>query len=223
MKNLDNVAESIRSVLEAKNRARESAIESSRVLVRHCGNAIRAMHRKEWDNALSLLQTARDVLDKMRESVKNYPDLYFAGYTQDSFKEYVEANLVYAMLRQDVLPTPQDLHIEEATYLNGMAEAASELRRYILDIIRHDHNEEAEQLLIVMESVYDLLVTFDFPDALSGGLRHRTDNLRGVLEKTRGDVTSSLRQQRLEKALAQVEDSTTPNLPRLPKGSQGRV
>lgn len=223
MNNLDSVAESIRTVLEAKNRARESAIESSRVLVRHCGNAIRAMHRKEWDNAQGLLQTARDVMDKMRDSVKNYPDLYFAGYTQDSFKEYVEANLAYAMLRQETLPTPQDLHIEEATYLNGMAEAASELRRYILDIIRHDHSEEAEQLLIVMESVYDLLVTFDFPDALSGGLRHRTDNLRGVLEKTRGDVTTSLRQQRLEKALAQVEESHTPNLPRIPKHGQGTV
>lgn len=221
MKNLDSVAESVRTVLDAKNRARESAIESSRVLVRHCGNAIRAMHRKEWDNALGLLQTARDVLDKMRDSVKNYPDLYYAGYTQDSFKEYVEANLVYAMLRQDSLPTPQDLHIEEATYLNGMAEAASELRRYILDIIRHDHSEQAEQLLVVMESVYDLLVTFDFPDALSGGLRHRTDSLRGVLEKTRGDVTTSLRQQHLEQALARVENRG--NLPRLPEGSHGTV
>jgi translin len=222
LNNLDQIAEDIRSVLDSKNRARDHAIEQSRLLTRHCGNAIRAMHRKEWDNAQSLLTTARDVMEAIRKSVESYPDLYYAGYTQDSFKEYVEATLAYAMLRQLPLPTPQDLHIEEASYLNGMAEAASELRRYILDIIRHEHSEEAERLLIEMETVYDLLVTFDFPDALSGGLRHRTDNLRGVLEKTRGDVTTSLRQQRLEQAIARAEGNNQ-KLPKLSQGSEGVV
>jgi translin len=218
--NLDKIAENIRSVLDSKNTVREAAIARSRTLTRHCANAIRAMHRQEWDNAQEQLKTAHGVLLEMREGTAAYPDLYYAGYTQDAFKEYVEATLTYAMLRDQPLPTPQDLNIDDATYLNGACEAASELRRYVLDILRREHTSEVERLLSVMEAVYDLLVTFDFPDAISGGLRHRTDALRGVLERTRGDVTTSFRQQRLEAALARAEqhtdDPANRRLPSLP-------
>lgn len=213
MDNFSETIEQIRLALEEKNAVRDAMIGLSRVLTRHCGNSIRAMHRQEWENAQVLLQTAREVLENIRRDVARYPDLYFAGYTQDSFKEFVEASLTYAMVRDEALPTPQELRVEESTYLNGMAEAASELRRYILDIIRRDHSDQAERLLEKMETVYDTLVTFDFPDVISGGLRHRTDQVRGVLERTRGDVTMSIRQQRLESALARTESSKM--LPRL--------
>ena len=217
LENLDPIAESIRATLEAKHAAREAALGSSRVLTRHCANAIRAMHRQEWQPAQELLDTARSVLTAMQSGVEAFPDLYYAGYTQDSFKEYVEARLTFALVRNEPLPSPQDIGVEEATYLNGVCEAASELRRYILDILRHEHNEEAERLLAAMDTIYDLLVTFDFPDAISGGLRHRTDALRGVLERTRGDMTNSIRQQRLEAALERTEareqhSPTPPNL-----------
>src|SRR5262249_29987198 len=165
--------------------------------------------RQEWDNAQQLLDMAHSVLENIRAGVNAYPDLYFAGYTQDSFKEYVEAAITYAIVRGQLLPTPQDLRVEESTYLNGLAEAATELRRYILDILRHEHSEEAERLLAAMDSIYDILVTFDFPDAISGGLRHRTDNVRGVLERTRGDMTISLRQQSIQAGLQRAENHAT--------------
>ncbi len=205
MENLDTIVENIRAVFEAKNRARDSIIEQSRGLTRHCANSIRAIHRQEWDNAKVLLSTARSALDQIRKQAEGYPDLYHAGYFQDAAKEFVEASLTYTLVRGDALPTPQELQVEEATYLNGLAEAASELRRYILDILRHEHSEQAEQLLARMDAIYDVLVTFDFPDQVTGGLRHRTDNVRGVLERTRGDVTTSIRQQRLQAALERAE------------------
>ena len=208
--NLEEIAGNVRKVLETKYRAREELLSKSRLLTRHCANAIRAMHRQEWDEAQTLLGTAREVLDQMSQSVQSYPDLLYAGYTQDSFKEYVEAAVVYSIVRGQLLPTPHELRVEEATYLNGLAEAASELRRYILDIIRHEHTDEAERLLTAMDSIYDLLVTFDFPEALTGGLRHRTDSVRGVLERTRGDMTTSLRQQGLQAALERAEKFNKP-------------
>lgn len=211
--NLGDIAESIRKVLEAKNAAREELIAASRALTRHCANAIRAMHRQEWDNAETVLGTARIVFDQMRQHGEAHPDLYFAGYTQDALKEYVEAATTYTLVRDLPLPTPQELQIQEAIYLNGLAEASTELRRYILDILRHEHTEEAERLLEKMDAIYDTLVTFDFPDAISGGLRHRTDNVRGVLERTRGDMTLSIRQQRLQAALERAEARQFP--PRL--------
>src|SRR5450432_4082805 len=130
LQNLDPIAEGIRTTLEAKHAAREAALSSSRVLTRHCANAIRAMHRQEWQTAQELLDTARGVLTAMHHGVEAYPDLYYAGYTQDSFKEYVEARLTFALVRNEPLPSVQEISVEEATYLNGLCEAASELRRY---------------------------------------------------------------------------------------------
>src|SRR5258708_3381206 len=203
--NLEEIAGNVRKVLETKYRAREELLSKSRLLTRHCANAIRAMHRQEWDEAQMLLGTAREVLDQMSQSVQSYPDLLYAGYTQDSFKEYVEAAVVFSIVRGQLLPTPQELRVEEATYLNGMAEAASELRRYILDIIRHEHTEEAERLLTAMDSIYDLLVTFDFPEALTGGPRHPTDTGRGRLAPTSGRTAPSLPPPGLPPALAPAE------------------
>ena len=143
----------------------------------------------------------------MREGVQAYPDLYYSGYTQDAMKEVAEAFITSAMIRQEPLPTPQALQVEPSTYLNGMAEAATELRRFILDMMRREasHSDEAERLLAWMDAVYDELVTFDFPDAITGGLRRQTDVVRGVLERTRGDLTYSLRQQKLQDALRRFE------------------
>jgi translin len=134
-------------------------VTESRVLTRHCANAIRAMHRQEWDDAQVLLKTARAVVDSMRHDAATYPDLYYAGYTQDSIKEYIEAVLTLALVREEPLPAPQELQVEDATYLNGLAEASTELRRYILDILRHEHSDQAERLLAAMDAIYDTLVT----------------------------------------------------------------
>jgi translin len=178
-----------RAVLEAKNVAREKILALSRTLVRQCANAIRAMHRQEWDAAHALLDEARATKTTMREASRTDPELYHAGYTQDAFKEYVEAYGVLAILRAEPLPAPADLDVEISTYLNGLTEAASELRRYILDTLRAGQAAEAERLLAAMDVIYDGMATIDFPEAISGGLRHRLDGLRGVLERTRGDIT----------------------------------
>jgi len=201
----DAMAEDIRQLFEAKSAARDAAITQSRAVIGHSANAIRAVHRHEWETARERLETARAAAEEMRRAVQDYPDLYHSGYTQDALKEVAEAFATYALVRGDSLPTPQSLDVEPSTYLNGLAEAASELRRQILDIIRRGHSDEAQRLLDEMDQIYDTLISFDFHDAITGGLRRRIDQLRGVLERTRGDLTNSLRQQRLQDALASFE------------------
>jgi len=205
MENLDQTAEIIRQDFELTNDARDLAYQSSRGLIRLCARAIRAVHRDEWETAEALIEEAREASEELAAGVRDYPALYFAGYTQDAIKEFVEANLTYALVRNRPLPRPEDLGAEYNTWLNGLAEAATELRRRILDIIRHGHSEEAERLLDNMDQIYSVLVTFDFNDSITGGLRRRTDTVRAVLERTRGDVTTSLRQAELERALKAVE------------------
>ena len=205
MDNLERIAESIRSQLEAKNAARDQALARSRALIRHCANTIKAVHRAEWDDAQASLQSMREITKEMLDGVRDHPDLYEAGYLQDALKEVSEACILYAIIRGEDWPTQETLQVSPGAYLNGMAEAASELRRTILDIIRQDHTGEAERLLDSMDSIYNALMTFDYPDAITGGLRHRVDALRAVLERTRGDLTNSLRQQKLQAALSKLE------------------
>ncbi len=204
---LQPIADSIRQDLEARNGARDKALSQSRELIRLCSECIRAVHRQEWQNAQDKLALIDRAADTMRETVARFPELGVAGYVQDALKEQVEAHLTLAIIRQLPLPTPQSLRVESAVYLNGLSEAATELRRFILDIMRREeaHSQDAERLLEWMDAIYNQLVTFDFPDALTGGLRRQTDVLRGVLERTRGDLTTSLRQQLLQDALKRLE------------------
>jgi len=202
---LQSIGDRIRATLAAKNEARDTALRHSRTLVRYCANTIRAIHRGEMEQAQGLLAQAEETAAALRAVVADDPDLCFAGYTQDGLKEFVEANVLLALVTGAPLPTPEALQVEASTYLRGLAEAATELRRTILDIIREDHSEQAERLLEAMDEIYSLLVTIDFPDAITGGLRRSTDVVRGVRERTRGDLTMSLRQQRLQQALRRAE------------------
>ncbi len=192
--------------MELKNKAREQGLSESRQVIRHAANSIRATHRREFEAAIGLLEQGRERLATIKTVLAGYPDLYWAGYVQDAQKEYAEARLTYALVRREALPSPEELAVEDAAYLNGLAEAASELRRYILDMLRQgsENNDLPEELLDRMDEVYSQLVTIDYPDVLTGGIRRTTDQLRGVLERTRGDLTLTLRQQVLEKALAKA-------------------
>lgn len=210
MQNLDKTADQVRANMEQTSTARNQAYEQSRQIISLCARSIRAIHREEWPQAEALINQAKASTEALLDGVRPFPTLYHAGYTQDAVKEYVEAHLTYALVRNLPLPTPDELGADGATWLNGLAEAATELRRRILDIIRHDHSDEAERLLDHMDQIYSLLVTFDFNDAITGGLRRRTDTVRGVLERTRGDVTHSLRQAALQQALESLERNLRP-------------
>lgn len=204
---LDTIAEGLREQLNVRNEARDRAVTQSRELIRQCAECIRAVHRREWQKSDEKLAIIREKADELRAGVADFPELYHTGYTQDALKEVVEAHVTSAIIRQQPLPAQAELQVEASTYLLGLGEAATELRRFILDIMRREanHSEEAERLLDWMDTIYGHLITFDFPDALTHGLRRQTDIVRGVLERTRGDLTSSLRQQQMQDTLAHFE------------------
>jgi translin len=200
------VVEAAIAQLDATNAAREAALVTSRVLVRQCANAIRAIHRHDWTDAEQLVQDAATTAAELHTRTRNHPSILHAGYSQDAMKEYAEACLTLALVRGTPLPAATELQVEPAAYLNGLAEAASELRRYLLDGLRKGELDDSERLLAAMDDVYSLLVTVDYPDAVTGGLRRTTDALRAVLERTRGDLTTTLRQEQLIAALRLVEE-----------------
>lgn len=206
MQELEQIGEKVRRNFEAKNAARDAALAASRELIRHCALSIRATHRAEYADAAQLLARAREIAAQMKAHVAAYPDVYFAGYVQDGLKELAEAHIVHALITGEKIPDPDALGVDYAPYLNGVGEAAGELRRYILDLLRHGTSARGEPILNAMEDIYSLLVTMDFPDALTGGLRRTTDMVRGVLERTRGDLMIAARQDQLEKTLREFEE-----------------
>ena len=194
-----------RCELDRKNAAREEVLRWSRELVRACATSIRAVHRRELEVAEQRLSEARELNARIADTLVDLADIYWTGYVQDAQKELVEACATYALVTGGRLPDPRQLGVAPAPFLNGLAEAVGELRRYVLDLLRRGELDRCEAILGAMDDIYSLLVTIDYPDALTGGLRRTTDSTRGILEKTRGDLTLALRQEALGEALRLAE------------------
>jgi translin len=204
--NLDSIAEQIRQSFSAKDAAREKVLPLCREVIRYCSNAIRAVHRQEFDQAKELLQSARNLLNELEQTVADYSELSATGFIKDAQKEFAEGSVTLALVTGKQPPTPDELGVDFTAYLNGLGEAVGELRRYLLDSMRKGDLSRGEELLSAMDDIYNILVTMDFPDAITGGLRHTTDRVRGILEKTRADLTLVIRQKDLEERLGKYED-----------------
>jgi translin len=198
---LDALAGSIRANLDAVHAAREAGLMACRRTIRACGSSIRAVHRRDAGQAAALVAEAKEALLEAQRAVLPHPAVAFAGFLHDAEKEYAEAVLCAALVAGSSLPGPEEIGVELPAWLNGLGEAASELRRHLLDRLREGEVATAEGLLVAMEDVYDLLVTIDYPDAVTSGLRRTADSLRAVLERTRSDLTTTLLQVRLQTAL----------------------
>jgi translin len=204
---LEAISTSIIERLTALSAVRDQALGDCRQLVRWSANSVRASHRGNFDEAARELEEARALAQRILAYTADMPNVYWAGYTQDAMKEFAEAAVTNAIIRGEPIPAPGDLGVEDAAYLNALAEAANELRRDTLDVLRGDNLARATELLATMDEIYALLVSIDFPDAITGGLRRSTDSLRAVLERTRGDVTVTLNQRRLERAVQSMQRS----------------
>lgn len=198
---LQFLAGEIRAVLDSKDTVREEALRQSRELIRLSATTVRSIHRHEFEYAQQGLAEAGGRATELLALREPHADIYYAGYVQDALKEYAEANLLYTLVQSLPLPSHTELKVEVPAYLNALCEAASECRRHILDLLRNQDIATAERLLAEMDDIYYMLVTFDYPDALTGGLRRSVDALRAVLERTRGDVTITAIQKELEQAL----------------------
>jgi translin len=202
---LAGIGESVRELLGAKHAAREQALALTREVIRLSANAIRNVHRGDFTNAETLLEKAADNLSRADEHLRDHPDIYYAGFVHDAQKEFAEANTTLALIAGRAIPAPQDINVMPTAYLNGIGETIGELRRHLLDRMRAGDVAHCESVLATMGDIYDVLVTMDFPEAVTGGLRRTADAMRAILERTRGDFTMSYVQRRLEDRIAELE------------------
>jgi len=206
MDQLTAIVERTRAELTAKNDVRDATLQRSRELIRYCAHSIRATHRGEFDRASELLATARSAAAEMTADLQDHPDLFYTGYTLDALKELAEAHVSFAWITGQPLPEPEELGVPYPVYLKGVGEAVGEMRRHVLNLIRRGEVAQGEPFLQLMDEAYSLLMTVDFPDAITRGLRRISDMVRGVVERTRGDLTVAMRQERLQEALQAFEE-----------------
>jgi len=204
--NLDSIADRIRKNFAAKDAAREKVLPLCRETIRYSSNAIRAIHRHEMEKAETMLASARGFLDQVEEALTDLNEGIRTGFIKDAQKEYAEGCITLALVNGKQVPEPEELQVDFVAFLHGLAEAGGELRRYLLDNMRKGDLSKGEELLTSMNDIYNILITIDFPDAITGGLRRTTDMVRGVLEKTRSDLTLAIRQKELEDRLRIYEN-----------------
>lgn len=204
---IDRFAEEAREQLEAIHADREKAYTTSREIVQAASATIKAVHREEFDEAREQVAKTKALHEQMMEAVAASPEIGYAGFVGDAAREYAEAALVLALIAEDELPGPGEIGVDPADWLNGLGDTVGELRRHVLDLIRQDEVEAAEKYLEMMDEIYQTIMSFDYPQAVTKGLRTRSDQARGAVERTRGDLTNALRQSRLERRMRQLEEA----------------
>jgi translin len=201
VEDLEIIAAKLRPYFVAEDEAREKALRSCRQVIRYSADAIRAVHRQEHDKAKQLLDSAHELVQELNHDLARHGKLLHSGFIHDAQKEFAEGCITLALIAGEDLPKPKTLGVSNAAYLDGLGESVGELRRYILDSLRRDDFSRCEELLTIMDEIYGILITMDFPELLAHGLRRTTDAVRGIIERTRGDLTVSLRQKNLENKL----------------------
>lgn len=204
---LSKVSADIRARMDAANAAREKGIPASRAAIRFCANSIRAVHRAEFDLARELQAQAREQLDIAQQAMKPFPQIYYAGFLHDAEKEYAEALATYAVITGGSLPSPEECGVGDPAYLNGLSEVIGEIRRNLLDIIRHGDLARGEELLAAMDDIYSVLVAMDYPDAVTGGLRRSTDVARSIMERSRGDLSITIVQRGVQDSIERAREA----------------
>ena len=204
---IDEFADEAREQLESIHRDRESAYTTSREIVQAASATIKAVHRGEFDEAGGQVARTRELYERMMAAVHASPEIGYSGFVGDAAREYAEAAQVLALIADDDLPGPADIGVDSADWLNGLGDTVGELRRHVIDLIRRDEVAEAEKYLEMMDEIYQTIMSFDYPESVTKGLRRRSDQARGAVERTRGDLTNALRQSRLEKRMRQLEEA----------------
>jgi len=201
VEDLEAIAAQLRPYFAAEDDAREKALRSCRQVIRYSADAIRAVHRQQHDRAKQLLDSTHELVGELNHDLAKHGKLLHSGFIHDAQKEFAEGYITLALIAGKDLPKPGALGVSNAAYLDGLGESVGELRRYILDSLRRDDFTRCEELLTIMDEIYGILITMDFPELLAHGLRRTTDTIRAITERTRGDLTVSLRQKNLETKL----------------------
>ncbi|NVM43923.1 MAG: translin family protein [Candidatus Lokiarchaeota archaeon] len=201
---LNKIFSELSETLDKLDQDREKILKLSRMIIRDCSIAIKNIHRKDFDQYHQKLQNVKKSHNELLDLVNNNPGV-FLKHLKTPEQEYAEAVAFYSIISKESLPLPSELNIMPLNYALGLADVIGELRRYALDNIRNSIVKDLNYILENMDDIYTHLFSMDYPSGLTQDLRHKTDQARSIIEKTRGDVSISLQMSDLKKCMQESE------------------
>ena len=203
MQKLEEIANKIEDYLGEKNQVREVALRKAREIIKKSSGIIQTIHKcKESERDIITLKKNGIELKNM---VQSHLDLYYSGFVENAYMEMCEAVILYSIIKNQPLPTIEELEVTSSSYLLGIGDVIGELRRIVLDSLRKGEIEKASNYLDIMEDLYLILMRFNYPNAIVN-IRRKQDIARGLLEKTRGEVAFAFRGKSLEEKIAKLEE-----------------
>lgn len=197
-----------------KNDIRENSHDSMRQATSQSKQAILRIHQKKFDEAKKLISDSKNLLQRLQEQAKQYPDVVYGGMLSVAYQEFAEANIFLTLIKEDRFLTPQEIGVPSVDYVLGLADVIGEFRRLALDYLREGEVEKGEKCLHIMDEVFIQLLALDEAYMLVPGLRHKSDADRRIIETTRGDITLEVRRKSLEDYLRKFQPKTCKGKPR---------
>jgi translin len=165
--------------------------------------AILKLHTDEKSEAKKRLEEASSLIVKMNEIIKKNPELARFDQVSAAKEEYSEASIIMSLMKSGEFPDPTELGVPITSYLLGLGDVPGELRRQALDALRVGNMETAEARLSMMEEIYLSLMTMEEAPLLKG-LRRKMDITRGVIERTRSEVTAEAGRRKLRESVERL-------------------
>lgn len=178
-------------------RARRARILSKQAILRiHSGKTLEARKR---------LEEASDLISEMDAVIGEHPELGRFDQVSAAKQEFAEASIVMGLTESGEFPDPTALGVPITAYLMGLGDVPGELRRQALDALRVGDIETAEARLSTMEEIFLSLVSMEEVPLLKG-MRRKLDIARGVIERTRSEVTAEAGRRRLGESVKRLTD-----------------
>jgi translin len=202
---LKKILEKIQEELNTREKVREEVNKDMRKATRLSKQAIQVIHQERFGDAKTMLEEAKKLYAKLRDSVKDYPDLFYSGSVGAAFEEHAEARVLLTLIQEDRFVNPEEIAVPATFYVLALGDVVGELRRRVLDLIRRGNVKAAEKCLDWMEYIYSELTALDDAYIIINGLRRKGDVARRLIEITRGDITSEVRRSALEHSISKLE------------------
>ncbi len=205
MANLESNLNNLSETFDKLNEIRETSLTISRAIVRDCSKSIRFIHRSDIKGAEEFIDSAKKKITELKKLTENVSEISFAGYVLDAEREYVEAVLFYVYESKGYIEPFEKFNVHPSSYIQGIGDTIGEWRRKALDHLRNLELVKSESYLNIMEEGLGILNELDYPDALTGGLRRYADNARGIIERTRSDITNAFVNEALRNDISNIK------------------
>ena len=182
--NFDKVFDSIRVQLDKLDADREKILRSNREIIRSCSQIIESIHRNDLKDIETKIKETRESIAEIEKNARKTENVIRKNYLTTVNQEFTEAVTFFHYATGKEIPTYQELNVNPYEYILGLADLVGELKRMVLNSIRKDDYDKAEEIYEFMDELYQKLFSLDYPSGMLPGFRKKVDVARNIVRRT---------------------------------------